>query len=116
MIYPFVSEPAEQSQVENSYVGRLLKALEREEGNVNKLSDEEKDLIESVFSELGHPDTYTKGFIKISGYIIDFNKFLKTYWIKDKYYGIREVRSFSKMYVRKCSCTPHNILKIVEVD
>lgn len=115
MIYPFVESPADIHSIENSYAVRLLRALEREEGNLKKLTEDENELIESVFSELWHPETYEKGIVKLMGYVVDFNSFLNTYWVQTKHYGIREVKAFNKGFIRKCATTPNHIIKIVEV-
>ena len=116
MIYPFVESPASIESIEGSAAVRLLRALERENGNVKKLTEDEKELIETVFGELWHPDTYTQGIAKIGGYIVDFRPFLKSYWVKTRYYGIREIKAFNKTYIRKLSTTPSEIIKIVEID
>ena len=116
MIYPFVEKPASMEAIEGSAAVRLLRALERENGNVKKLTEDEKELIETVFGELGHPNTYTQGIAKILGYIVDFRPFLKSYWVKTKYYGIREIKAFNKTYIRKLATTPSEIIKIIEIE
>lgn len=115
MIYSFVESPASIDSIAGSSAFLLHQALERVEGNIKELADEEKQMIETVFSELWHPETYTSGKARIFGYLVDFTPFLKTYWISTKYYGIREVRAVNKEYVRKCATTPSHIFKIVEV-
>ena len=116
MIYPFVKEPASIEAIEGSVAVKLFRALERENGNVKRLTETEKEYIETVFGELWHPETYKQGIAKIAGYIVDFTPFLKSYWVKTKYYGIQEVKAFNKGYIRKLATSPSEIIKIIEIE
>lgn len=74
------------------------------------------DLIETVFSELWHGETYRNGIYKLSGYAFDFRPYLKTYLVKTKYSGWHELKAFNKGWIRKLAVTPSHILQIVELD
>jgi len=116
VIYPFVSKPAPLESVQQSYAVRLYKALESTSGNVRKLDSEHKEYLKAIFNELHHPETYRQGLHKVSGYIIDFTPWLKTYWVKSKRGGISEIKSFNKTVIRENACFPSQIAKIVEIS
>jgi hypothetical protein len=113
MVYAFVKEPADIEVIKNSNAYKLHERL-TEVGSFENLTKEERTNFNG-FSELWNPDAYKTGRVKTGGWIIDFSAWMKKYWVKDKYYGIVEVRAFNKTQIRKNSCTPSYILQIVEV-
>lgn len=98
-------------QLSNAPVYKLLKHFN--DGGTLKTAD--KSLIESVFGELWHYETYKNGCYKLQGYIFDFSDFLKTYLVKTKYDGWQEYKAFNKTWLRTNAVTPSHILKIVEL-
>lgn len=114
MIYPFVKEPCDLEGLKDSKAYILHKRLE--EVDFKGLNEEELANLNIIFNELWHPETYRHGIYKLMGWEFDFSKWLKTYWVKTKYSGIIEIRSFSKMFIRKNASTPSQILKIIEVN
>ena len=114
MIYPFVPSPAPIEEIKNSEAYRLHELLEKTP--FSKISNTDKEKLKIIFNELWHAEAYKYGVIKLRGYKIDFKKHLKTFWVKTKYYGIIEIRAFSKTFVRKCSVNSSHILKIVEIN
>lgn len=116
MIYSFVEKSVPIDAIKNYLVYQLHERLKELNGDYTKLTAEEKERLFAIFSELWNPDTYRKGIYRISGWVIDFTEWTKTFWVKTKYHGIIEVRSFSKTMVRKCSCNPNDIIKIVQID
>ena len=78
----------------------------------SQLNPDEKIL----FDELRHFDAYTRGMYCLMGWAFDFSKIFKTYWVKDKYYGIREIKAPCKTFIRELSACPSHILKIIEVN
>jgi hypothetical protein len=115
MIYPFVKEPKNLDLMKDSQAYILHAAMERTSGNIKELTEEEKKLIHSVFSELWHVDAYRTGRYKLGGWIFDFSPWMKTYWVKVKYYGITEINAFNKTMIRQNAVTPSHILQIVEL-
>jgi hypothetical protein len=99
------------AKLENTPAYKLLKHFN--EGGTIKSAD--KELIRLVFNELWHPDTYRHGIYKLQGYIFDFSDYLKTFLVKDKYYGWQEYKSFNKSWVRENSTSPSHIIQIVEL-
>ncbi len=99
------------SQLENSSVYKLMKHFN--EGGTVK--DADKTLMESVFGQLWHYDTYRNGTYKLQGYLFNFSEYLKTFLVKDKYYGWQECKAFNKTWLRKNATSPGHILKIVEL-
>ena len=114
MIYKFVEKPADMEVIKGSRAYRMYQKLE--EVGYRNLTKSEKEELNSVFNELWHSETYKTGKYKIRGWIIDFTKWLKTYWVEDKYNGIREIKSFNKTFIRKNATTPSHILKVVEIN
>ena len=55
----------------------------------------------------------TDPFIKIGGWCFDMRPYLRKYWVKTKYYGIREYFAINKTAIR--SQLKSDCLKIVEV-
>ena len=78
----------------------------------SQLEPEEK----ALFSELWHHDAYTRGMFRLMGWAFDFSELFKTYWVKDKYSGIREIKAPCKTFIREMSAHPSHILKIIEVN
>jgi|LakWasM116_HOW13_FD_contig_41_233141_length_2962_multi_16_in_0_out_0_1 hypothetical protein len=99
------------SDLENTAVYKLLKHFN--DGGSVKNAD--KKLIEVVFAELCHYDTYRSGIYKLQGYLFDFRKYLNTYLVKDRHYGWQEYKAFNKTWLRKNAGSPSDILRIVEL-
>ena len=111
-IYKFVEKPAPIEEIKNYIVYKIHQDLVTD--RVKNVIRKYKDHL-YVFNELNHPEVFNSGIYRVRGWIIDFREFQKTFWIKEKYCGIREISSFSKMFIRKnCTC-PENIIKIVEI-
>ena len=100
MIYPFVPNPRELSQNENSPVDKLYKALQTK-GSYTKLNEEETELISIVFGELWHPETYQFGRYRIGGWIYDFSEYLTDFIVRDKDFGLRDIKAFSVEWILK---------------
>jgi len=116
MIYKFSTNAKnDYSDIENSIAFKLYNRLTEVDGNIKKLSEQEKKELETIFNELWHHETYKNGIYKIMGYIIDFSEWLNTYWVNTKYYGIQQIKAFNKTCVRQFSCNPSYIIKIIEV-
>lgn len=73
-------------------------------------------LEKALFNEITHHDAYTRGMYCLMGWAFDFSKLFKTYWVKDKYCGIREIKAPCKTFIREMSACPSCILKIIEVN
>lgn len=78
----------------------------------SQLTDNEK----AFFNELFHHETYKHGIYRIAGWAFNLSDVFKTYWVKDKYYGIREIKAPCKTFIREMSACPSHILKIIEVQ
>lgn len=113
MLYPFVNKPCSEDAIKETRVYKLLELL-KEKGSYRKLSDQEKEDINNLFSELFNPDRYKYGFIRLQGWIIDFRPFMKTYLVNFKYYGWQEIKAFNKTCIRKNASFPSYILEIIE--
>ena len=116
MIYKFVENAKDISVIENSMAYKLYQRLEEVNGDLKALNDTEKGYLKTVFNELWHHDTYKTGKYKIMGYVIDFSKWLKTYWVSTKYSGIQEIKAFNKTMLRENATSKSHILKIVEIQ
>jgi len=99
------------SSLQNAPVYKLLKHFN--DGGTLKNAD--KDLIRIVFDQLSHYEAYRDGYYKLQGYIFDFSAYLKTFIVKDKYYGWQEYKAFSKTWLRSNAVYPSHIMKIVEL-
>jgi len=114
MIYKFSENAGELDTISNSKAYKAHEALV-ELGGYRYLDDLTKSYLNTVFSQISHPETYSTGKHKIMGYVIDFNEWLNTYWVKYKLYGILEVRSFNKTFLRKNNAKSSDIQRIMEV-
>lgn len=96
-------------ELKEAPVYKLLEKLNRGE----TLSREEKSA--GIFKELWHSETYRTGRFRLMGYIFDFSPFMKTFLVKLKYQGWREVRAFDKTSIRKNATFPFEVLQIVSL-
>lgn len=111
--YPFVNEPINENELKETKPYNALKLLE-DKGGYSKLTKNEKEFVNTHFSELWNIDTYKTGRYKIMGWILDFSKYLKTYLVKTKYYGWNEIKAFNKTCIRKNAVVPSHVLEIIE--
>lgn len=114
MIYKFVSHETKIENIKNSIAYECYQKL-KEVGSYAKLSKEYKEKLNICFSELWHYETYKTGKYKIMGYIIDFSEWQKTFYVKTKYHGIREIKSFNKTFLINNATSKSGIIYIVEV-
>ena len=68
-----------------------------------------------LFDELWYYSNYWNGTIKQSGWVFDFSNYFKTYLVKLKYSGWREIKAPNKMFIRLNAITPSYIMKIIEL-
>lgn len=114
MFYAFVKDPISEEELKKTKPYQMLRLIEGK-GGYQKLSLEEKQLVNTLFDELVYYDTYRTGLVKIGGWIIDFTKYLKTYLVKNKFYGWMEIKAFNKTSIRQNAITPSHILNIQEL-
>ena len=109
-VYRFVSwDIPDLEELSSAPVYKLLDKLNRGE----KLTREEKS--SGIFGELWHSETYQTGRYKLRGYIFDFSPFMKTFRVKLKYYGWKEIKAFDRTSIRKNATFPSYILRIVDL-
>lgn len=109
-VYKFVAwEVPALEELKNSTAYRLLEKL----NGGKKLTREEKS--NGIFHELFHSETYWSGKYKLQGYIFDFSPFMKSFLVKTKYGGWREIKAFDRTSIRRNASFPSNILRIIDL-
>lgn len=113
MIYAF-NERGKMESIEGSAALKAYRLLEAK-GSWKALSKDEKEQVLPCFGELWNHDPYVTGRIRLMGMMLDFTEWMETFWVDTQHYGIRKIRSFSKMAIRLNAAQPHMINRIVEV-
>ena len=109
-VYKFVTwEVPALEDLKNSVAYQLLEKLNRGE----KLTREEKS--NGIFGELWYCETYWTGQYRLMGYVFDFGSFLKSFLVKIKDCGWREIKAFDRTSIRKNAVFPSRILKIIDL-
>lgn len=112
-VYKFVEQPHSFEQIETTDAFKLHEAFKTD--TLDNIIRHHKEKL-YIFNELSNPTCFREGIYKIHGWIIDFRVFQKIFWVKYKNgIGIREISSFSKMFIRRNAANPGLIIKIVEV-
>lgn len=109
-VYKFVSHTVPDLEELNSAPAyKLLEKLNRGE----QLTRSEKS--SGIFDELWHSETYKTGRYKLMGYIFDFSPYMKSFLVKLKYYGWKEIRAFDKTSIRQNAAFPSHILQVIDL-
>lgn len=109
-VYKFVSwDIPDLKDLSSASAYKLLEKLNRGE----KLTRSEKS--GGIFYESWNWETYHTGRYKLKGYIFDFSPYMKTFLVKLKYYGWKEIKAFDRTSIRKNATFPSYILRIVDL-
>lgn len=109
-VYKFVAwEVPALEELKNSVAYQLLEKL----NNGEKLTREEKN--NGIFRELFHNETYWSGKYRLQGYVFDFSPFMKSFLVKTKYSGWREIKAFDRTSIRKNAAYSSHILRIIDL-
>lgn len=108
MIFKFVNwEVSPLEELKGTKIDVIYEKLQQ---NEEKLSREEKNW---VFEKL-QTNAYSRTGIPLMGWMFDLSDYLKTYWVKTRYYGILEVYSLDKTSIRNYFGS-YYVLEIMEV-
>jgi len=113
MIYSFVKEALDREKLELTLDYQRYNLVVQK--GYKNLTAEEKKEIDNAFNELWHSETYERGIVRRGGWVLVYPD-LKTYWVMEKYTGIRELKAYNKGMIRRNATQPSHIIKIVEVE
>lgn len=109
-VYKFVTwEVPALEDLKNSVAYQLLEKLNRGE----KLTRKEKS--DEIFGELWNCETYRTGKYRSMGYVFDFGSYMKSFLVKIKDYGWREIKAFDRTSIRRNAVYPSHILRIIDL-
>ena len=104
-VYPFVKNPCDFTEIENSKI--VIAVKEAEKGNLKLLKEMYSDGF--VF---GH-EYLVKGSYKLMGWFFNLSPYCKKYLVKKKHYGWIEYEAPNKTCLYKM-IGRHNVIEIIE--
>ena len=109
-VIPFTEKAKTAKLPESSHAYKIMERL----NNGEKFDNSWKE--NTIFDEVFYPEGYRFGQIRVSGFLFCFYNYFKKYLVKIQHIGWLEVYAPNKTFIRKFSCSPSHIIKIIEPE